>query len=129
MASVVTLLGTANITAALHAYASRPRYFQWGKGSGQSAASTDLADTTGVTEARATGTSSQQTALFPNDTYRVVGAITAAGTRAITEVGVFDEAGSGSPPSGGNMALYADFSVINVESGDTITFTFNVQFI
>ena len=123
MAQLVTNLGLANVVAAWAAYASRARYLQWGVGSGQSATSTDLASKTGTSEARIEATSSQETASTTGDTYQLVGTLTAAGTRAITEVGVFDAAGSGSPPAGGNMGIYGDFSAVNLASGDSITFT------
>ena len=58
----------------------------------------------------------------------MLGSITAAGSRAITEVGVFDAAGTGSPPTGGNMDIYGSFTVINLSSGDSIAFTVQVQF-
>jgi len=125
MASLVTNLGFANATAAWNAYTSRPLYIGWGTGSGQTAASTDLA--TPAAEARVTGTSSQQTTTQTNDTYQVVGTILATGSRAVTEVAVFDAAGSSSPPSGGNMDIYGDFSVINVSAGDGIAFTIKVK--
>ena len=126
MASLVTNLGLANITAAWHAYASRAKYLQWGVGTGGTAASTALNSTTGTTEARTDGTTSQQTTTTTNDTYRVTGTITAAGTLAITEVGVFDAAGSGSPPTGGNLCVYGDFAAVNLSASDSITFTVNV---
>ena len=119
--------GLANVTAALHAYASRPLFIQWGTGSGAAASATAVT-TTSTTEDRATGTSSQQTTTVTNDTYRVVGTVTAANTRAITEVGVFDAAGSGNPPTGGNMCIYGDFSVVNLASGESITFTIDTKF-
>lgn len=128
MASLVTNTGLANITAAWHSYTSRSRYLQWGVGSGQTASSTTVNSTAGTTEARTAGTTSQQTTTTTNDTYRVTGTITALGTLAITEVGVFDAAGSGSPPTGGNMDIYGDFSAINLSTGDSITFTVNVTF-
>jgi hypothetical protein len=84
--------------------------------------------TTSTTEARATGTATQQTTTLTNDTYQVVGTLTAAAARAITEVGVFDAVGSGSPPTGGNMDIYGSFTVINLSTGDSITFTIKVQF-
>jgi hypothetical protein len=124
MASLVVNTGLANATAAWHAYASRARYLGWGTGSGQSATSTDLA--TAANESRVEGTTSQQTTNTTNDSFRITGTITAGGTRAITEVGVFDAAGSGNPPSGGNLAIYGDFSVINLASGDSVAFTINV---
>lgn len=119
--------GLANITAALLAYSSKPSYLQWGTGSG-AAASANVVTTTSTTEARTNGTASQQTGSVSNDKYRVTGTITAAGTRAITEVGVFDAAGTGSPPTGGNMCIYGDFSVINLANGDSIAFTVDVTF-
>lgn len=127
MVARIQNLGLANLTAAWHAYTSRPLYLQWGTGSGAAAAATAVT-TTSTTEARTTGTSSQVTTTQTNDTYQVVGTITAAGTRAITEVGVFDAAGSGSPPTGGNINIYGDFSVINLASGDSIAFTVKVAF-
>lgn len=123
MASQVQNAGLANMTAAWHAYASRAKYVGWGTGSGVAVTGTDLA--TPANESRVDGTSSQQTTTTANDTYRVVATLTAGGARAITEVGVFDGAGTGNPPSGANMALYGDFAVVNLASGDAITFTIN----
>lgn len=128
MASFVTDSGLGMVTAALHGYASRPKYLQWGEGSGQSVTSTDVANEGNIAEDRVDGTSSQQTTTTTNDTYRVVGTLTAEGTRAITELGVFDAAGSGSPPTGGDMGIYGDFSVINLSASDSIAFTVNVVF-
>jgi hypothetical protein len=119
--------GLANITAALVAYASIPKYLQWGTGSG-AAASANAVTTTTTTENRTSGTASQQTTTQTNDTFRVTGTIAAAGNRTITEVGVFDAAGSGSPPTGGNMCLYGDFTGIGLVSGDSIAFTVNCAF-
>ena len=119
--------GLANITAAWVAYASLPKYLQWGTGSG-AAASANVVTTTTTTEARTTGTATQVTTTQTNDTYQVTGTITAAGARAITEVGVFDAVGSGSPPTGGNMDIYGDFSVINLATSDSIAFTVKVAF-
>lgn len=119
--------GLANLTAGWVAYASLPKYLQWGTGSG-AAATANVVTTTSTTEARTNGTASQTTTTVTNDTYQVVGTITAAGARAITEVGVFDAAGSGSPPTGGNMCIYGDFSVINLTTGDSIAFTVKVAF-
>ena len=119
--------GLANLTAAWVAYASLPKYIQWGTGSGANAAANTVT-TTGTTEARTNGSASQVTTTVTNDTYQVVGTVTAAGSRAITEVGLFDAAGSGSPPTGGNMCVYGDFSVINLSTGDAIAFTVKVAF-
>ncbi len=125
MATFITNAGFANAIAAWHAYASRPLYAAWGTGSGQTAASNALATT--ANESRATGTSSQQTTTVTGDTYRVTATLTAGGSRAITEFGLFDAAGSGDPPSGGNMDFYGDFSVINLATNDSIAFTANTK--
>ena len=127
MVSQVQNSGLANITSALAAYTSLPKYLQWGTGSA-AAKSANVVTTTTTTEARTSGTVSQQTTTATNDTYQVTGTITAAGARAITEVGVFDAAGASSPPTGGNMCLYGDFSVINLASGDSIAFTVKCTF-
>jgi hypothetical protein len=119
--------GLANLTAAWHAAATRPRHLQWGTGSA-APATANVVTTTTTTEPRTAGTTSQQTTTVTNDTYRVAGTIVAAGTRAITEVGAFDDAGAGSPPTGGNMGIYGDFAVINLLVNDSISFTINVVF-
>ncbi len=119
--------GLANLTAAWAAYTSLPKYLQWGSGTG-AAASANAVTTTSTTEARTTGTVTQQTVNQTSDTYQVVGTITALGTRALTELGIFDAAGTGGPATGGNMDIYYDFSVINLSVGDTIAFTAKVTF-
>jgi hypothetical protein len=125
MASLLTNLGLANVIAGWHAYASRAKFLQWGEGSGQGVTSTNIAAAGNTTEARTDSTTSVQTVNTTGDTLRFVGAITAAGTRVITEISGWDAAGSGSPPTGDNMGWYADFAAINLESGDSITFTVN----
>lgn len=116
--------GLARITALLIAAAW---YLQWGTGSA-AAASANVVTTTSTTEARVAATATQQTTTVTNDKMRLTGTITAAGTRAITEVGAFDAAGSGSPPTGGNMDVYGDFTSIGLASGDSIAFTIDTTF-
>ena len=116
--------GLARITSLL---AAASWWLQWGTGSG-AAKTANAVTTTGTTESRVSATTSQTTVTVTDDTLTLIGTITAAGTRAITEVGAFDAAGTGSPPTGGNMDLYGDFSVINLSSGDSIAFTVNTTF-
>lgn len=125
MVSQVQNLGLAHATASILS-ANTGKYVGWGTGSGQGVTATDLA--TAANESRTSGTNSQQTTTTTNDTYRVVATITATGNRAITEAAIFDAAGAGNPPTGGNMLVYGDFSVINLASGDSIQFTINVIF-
>lgn len=116
--------GLARITSLL---AAASWWLQWGTGSG-AAASANVVTTTSTTESRASATPAQGTTTVTNDNLTLTATITAAGARAITEVGAFDAAGSGSPPTGGNMDVYADFSVVNLASGDSIAFTIKVTF-
>ena len=71
-----------------------------------------------------TGTATQQTTSTTSDTLQVVGTLTAATTLAVTNAGLFDNATVGS----GNLFAKGDFSTINLNSGDSIQFTFKVQF-
>lgn len=127
MPSRVQNNGLANITAGLLAYSAVARWIQWGTGS-NAAATANVVTTTTTTESRVSGTPSQATTTVTNDTLRVTGTVTAAGARAITEVGLFDVAGTGSPPTGGNMCVYGDFAVINLAASDSIAFTIDVRF-
>ncbi len=127
MAALVTNAGFANLAAAWNAYTSRPVYLQWGVGTGQAATDNTVADTTGTTEARTSGSSSVVTTTVTNDTYQVTGTITAIGTPTITEVGLFDAAGSGGPPTGGNMDVYGSFTGVALGVGDSIAFTVKVK--
>jgi len=106
---------------------AEPHFIGWGTGAtAGSSASTDVS--TAAAEARANGTSTQFTTTQTNDTHQIVGTITATGAKTITNVGVFDAAGSGSPPSGG--VLYAIFDGLSqaLNSGDSIQFTARIQF-
>lgn len=130
MSSLVPNVGKAVISGRMFGATptqAEPRYLGWGTGAGAGAAgSTDVS--TAAAEARTAGTSSQVTITQTNDTHQVVGTITATGTKTITNVGLFDTAGSGSPPSGG--VLYAIFDGLSVAlvSGDAIQFTARVQY-
>ena len=124
MVARVQNAGLARITSLLAAAAF---HLQWGTGSA-AAASANTVTTTGTTEARVAASMSQQTTTVANDTLRATGTFTAAGARAITEVGLFDAAGSGSPPTGGTMNIYGDFPVVNLAANDSIAFTINTTF-
>lgn len=92
MATLVTNTGYAIVSGRLIGSTPtqvEPKYIGWGTGSGTTAVS-DVALFTQAPEARVTGTSSQQTTTTTNDTYQVVGTITASTTETITNVGLFD---------------------------------------
>jgi len=120
MASLVTDNGLAAFVTAL-VTDNVVRQLGWGTGSGQTASANDLA--TAAAESRVVGAMTAETTNTTDDTLQITGTIVATAARAITEVGVFDAAGTGNPPSGGNMAIYGDFSVINLANGDSIAFT------
>lgn len=98
--------------------ANQTFYIGWGTG----VTDADKLDTTLETpraEARVAATKSQPAA----DTLRLVGTLTAAGSAAaITEVGIFDAL------TNGNLWIRNVFSVVNLEVGDSIEFTINLQF-
>ncbi len=116
--------GLARITGALD---DLNWYLQWGTGTG-AAATANVVTTTSTAEDRTLAVAAQGTTTVTSDKLVLTGTIIATDTRAITEVGAFDAAGSGSPPTGGNMDIYGDFSTINLASGDSIAFTINTTF-
>ena len=90
-----------------------------------------IAQGTGVATAvkgdTALGTEASESRVVTADTQPVsdqnqhVATITADGTKAITECGLFDAAAAG------NMPVRADFAAINVDSGDKIEFTIQID--
>jgi hypothetical protein len=116
--------GLARVTTALIALTW---WLQWGTGSA-AIASANVVTTTTTTEARTSAVAAQGTTTVTNDKLVLTATIVAAGARAITEVGAFDAVGTGSPPTGGNMDIYGDFTVINLATSDSIAFTINTTF-
>lgn len=123
MATLVVNKGKEIIVDRIMGAGTEPKFIAWGTGAGTAAA----ADTTLFTEgpeARTTGTSSKVTTTTTNDTYQVTGTVTATGTRAVTNAGLFDVVTS----SSGNMFVKGDFTTVNLSNGDSIAFTIKVQF-
>lgn len=103
---------------------AEPKYVAMGvgaTGAARTAAAADTALSTEV-ETRTSGTSSQVTTTVTNDTYQLVGTITATAARAVDEVGTFDAS------SAGNMDISATHAVNNLSSGDSLTYTFKRKF-
>ena len=100
--------------------ATEPNYVAWGTGAG----TTGATDTTLFTETgtRTAGTSTQQTTSTTNDTYQVIGTMTAGGALTITNAGLFDASTSG------NLFIKGDFTGLVLASGDSIQFTIKAQF-
>lgn len=101
---------------------TEPAAVAWGTGT-TAEALTQTALVTESAEARTAGTASQVTTSTTNDSYQVVGTITATGTRAITESGLFNSTTVG----GSIMVTRATFTAINLVSGDSIQFTWKVR--
>lgn len=130
MANFLTNLGRELVARAINQAGSgigstAPTYS--GYGTGATAAAATATDISTAAQARVNGTSSIQSGATTNNVYRVVAQHTADAPRAITNAGLFDAAGTGVPPTGGNLFVIADFSVINLASGDTLTLTYNVE--
>lgn len=118
MATVWANAGKAIATNRIKGAGTEPGFVAIGTGAGTAA----IADTTLFTEVetRTAGTTTQQTTTVTNDTYRVVGTVTATSARAVTNAGTFDAS------SAGNMMVKGDFSVINLAIGDSIQVTANL---
>lgn len=112
--------GKAIVTNRIKGSGTEPNYVGWGTGAG----TTGATDTTLFTETgtRTAGTSTQQTTTTTNDTYQVVGTLTASSGLTITNAGLFDASTSG------NLFIKGDFTGIVLNTGDSIQFTIKAQF-
>lgn len=124
MAALVVNTGLAVLTNRIIQAGTAPKNIGWGTGTTAPA----VTDTTLEAEAapttgggRTVGTESRVTTTVTNDTYQVVGTVTAVGTLAITEAGLFDAV------TAGNMLLRGTFGAVNVDAGDSIAFTIKTQ--
>lgn len=126
LATVFTNAGAAIVTNRIIQAGTAPKNIGWGTGTnaaavGDTALQTEAAPTTGG--GRTVGTESRTTVTNTNDNYQVVGTVTAGGTLAITEAGLFDAV------SAGNMLIRSVFAAVNVVSSDSIAFTFGLKFV
>ena len=121
MATVITTKGKEIVVDRILGNGTEPKYVAWGTGAGTAAAS-DTTLFTESSESRTSGTSSKVTVTSTNDTYQVIGTITATGSRTITNAGLFDASSSG------NLFVKTDFTGVVLATSDSITFTFKVQF-
>lgn len=123
LATVFTSAGAAIISNRVIQAGTAPKNIGWGTGTtgattGDTALETEAAPTT--SGGRTVGTESRVTTTATNDTNQVTGTVTAGGSLAITEAGVFDNV------TAGNMLIRSVFSAVNVLSGDSIAFTFKL---
>lgn len=124
MATVYTSVGESLVTDYTTGDASPPADFYIGWGTDNTAA--DKADTdliTAANESRVAVVETQPSA----DTAQWVATITSGSSQTIQEAGLFDAAGSGNPPSGGNLLIRSVFTGIPLGNGDKIEFTFTLE--
>lgn len=126
LAVVFTNAGAAIVTNRITQAGTAPKNIGWGTGTnaaavGDTALQTEAAPTT--SGGRTVGTESRTTITNTNDNYQVAGTVTAAGTLAITEAGLFDAV------STGNLLIRGVFSAVNVLAADSIAFTFGLKFV
>lgn len=126
LATVFTNAGAAIVTNRIIQAGTAPKNIGWGTGTnaaavGDTALQTEAAPTTAG--GRTVGTESRTTVTNTNDNYQVVGTVTAGGTLAITEAGLFDAV------SAGNMLIRSVFTAVNVVNTDSIAFTFGLKFV
>lgn len=124
LATVFTNSGAAIVTNRMIQAGTAPKNIGWGTGAtaaavGDTALQTEAAPTT--SGGRTVGTESRTTVTNTNDNYQVAGTVTAGGTLAITEAGLFDAVTSG------NMLIHSVFSAVNVVNLDSIAFTFGLK--
>jgi hypothetical protein len=123
--------GRAILTNLLSGSFVVPIWIGWGTGAGSTTVTnTDLFAP--ATEGRVLGVATQQTTNTLNDTIQIAGTVTCQGAqKTISNAGVFDGPGSGSPPVGNNIYLKGDFQGQNnqVPVGSGIQFTFLCQYV
>lgn len=119
MATRVQNAGFAIIANRVIGSGTEPKFAAMGTGTGAAATATTITE---VETRSGTNSGTRTTTTLTNDTYTVVNTVSATATRAITEAALFDAS------TVGNIFTYADFSVINLVSGDSIQFTWNVKF-
>lgn len=117
MANIFTTAGEGLLTDILDGTTAVPAnwYIGWGSGAG-TAAKGDTVLSTEEAEARVAATASQPTA----STNKLLAQLTAAGTKTITNAGVF------SASTVGTLFIHSDFSGIALNAADKIEFDFQV---
>ena len=104
-------------------------FLGWGTGSGTAAATdTDLFSPSSD-ESRVLCAVSQITTSTTNDSLQITATMTCLNhPKTITNAGIFDSVGIGSPPSGGNLYLKANLTSQSLNVGDAIQISFVVQY-
>jgi len=100
-----------------------PKYVAWGTGAGTAVVGNTTLFTETTDETRTTGTPTRVTTSVTNDTLQVTGTITVVTAgKTITNAGVFDAS------TVGNLYIKGDFTGVALNIGESIAFTFQLQY-
>jgi hypothetical protein len=123
MATLFTNKAKDLTVQALIAWAQCPKFIGWGTGTGGTVTATALvAEAPETATTKATGVASQVQTTVVGDTLRIIGTITAAAARLITEAATFTAAAAG------NIFVYGDFGVMTLAQNDSIEFTIDLKY-
>lgn len=128
--TVFTNIGKAYVVSTIIANTTPPKFIAIGTGAttaARTAANTDtaLSSEYGAPGSRTTGTASIQTVTYTGDTFQTVGTVTALGTIAVDEAGLFT---SGTSNAASSLVVSATFPVINLLVNDSIQITGKITF-
>ena len=100
-----------------------PKFIGIGTGATAAARTAAIADAalSAEVETRTSGTESLVTTTVTEDTYQVVGTITATAARSVDEAATFDAS------TAGNIGVSATFGVITLANGDSLQLTMREQ--
>jgi len=101
---------------------SGPVHIGWGTG-GTTVTETDTTLNTEASENRVSGTKSVVTTTKDNDTYQVVGEMTADGTKTVDNAGLFTD----TKANDGDLVVKGGFTGVALEENDKIEFTIKIQ--
>lgn len=102
-----------------------PKYLGIGTGATGAARTAVVGDTALSTEVETrvgANSASAETTTQTDDTFQVIQTITATGTHAVDEAGIFDASTTG------NMFISATFAVVNLTADDSIQITATAQY-
>lgn len=124
VATVLTNAGKGIIANRIKGTGTESLYFATGTGATAAARTAAATDTALSTEylTRSAGTSSVVTTFTTNDTYQVVGSVTANSSVTIDEYGLFNAS------TAGTMFVSATVTPISVISGDIVQYTTKLVF-
>lgn len=119
MADILVSLGEAHVVDQLDGGGATTEYIGQGLQDTPAPVKGDTDLGSASNESRVLGVRSQP----GEDIIQWVATITATGTRALLECGLFDGAGSGNPPTGDILLSRHTFLVINVVINDQVEYT------